>query len=281
MGRDPGHQRACGKRQPIPRSAGRLRRCPRLPSLTSVTTSQIHRPDAGAAPRHFAASSASSARARTSSTGFRRPRRRIEREIASMPGVFQLSVDAPLDREVDRSSALGIPAVLLFGLPRRRTRPDRELRRRRDRAAGAAPAPARHPDLLLITDVCFCEYTSHGHCGVLRGRTAWTTTRRCELLAAWRVTHAEAGADIVAPSGMMDGMVRGDPRPRSTRPGFDDRAILSYAAKYASAFYGPFREAAESRRAFGDRREYQMDSGQRARGDARSRAGRGRRARTC
>jgi porphobilinogen synthase len=183
---------------------------------------------------------------------------RIEREIGSMPDVFQLSVDEMLDREVDRVRAAGIPAVLLFGIPATKDEVgsenfsddgivQRALRRLR----------ARHPDLLLISDLCCCEYTTHGHCGVVRGGTV-DNDATLEILARAAVSHARAGADIIAPSGMMDGMV-GAIRSALDEAGHADRAILSYAVKYASAFYGPFREAAESAPAFGDRRQYQMD----------------------
>ena len=182
----------------------------------------------------------------------------IERPIASMPGVHHLSVDEALDREADRVLSLGIPAVLLFGLPAAKDETgtenfaedgivQRALRRLR----------ARHPDLLLLTDVCCCEYTSHGHCGVLRDGVV-DNDATLEILGRVAVTHARAGADIVAPSGMMDGMVAAI-RAALDGAGFTDRAILSYAVKYASAYYGPFREAADSTPAFGDRRQYQMD----------------------
>lgn len=183
---------------------------------------------------------------------------RVEREIASMPDVFQLSVDEALDREVDRIRSAGVPAVLLFGIPATKDEigsenfaddgiVQRALRRLRE----------RHPDLLLISDLCCCEYTSHGHCGLVRdGRVDNDAT--LEILGRAAVSHAGAGADILAPSGMMDGMVAAI-RAALDGAGHTDRAILSYAVKYASAFYGPFREAAESAPAFGDRREYQMD----------------------
>lgn len=182
----------------------------------------------------------------------------IEREIGSMPGVHHLSVDHALDREADRVRALGLGGVILFGIPEHKDAIGSEnfagdgivqqaLRRLRD----------RHPDLLLITDVCCCEYTSHGHCGILRGETV-DNDATLEILGRVAVSHAEAGADIVAPSGMMDGMVAAI-REALDDGGHADRAILSYAVKYASAFYGPFREAAESTPAFGDRRQYQMD----------------------
>jgi len=183
---------------------------------------------------------------------------RQAREISSMPGVFQLSVDERLDGEVGRLEQLGIPAIILFGLPAAKDEigsenfaPDgivqQALRRLR----------ARHPDLLLITDVCCCEYTSHGHCGVVRNG-AVDNDATLEILGRVAVSHAEAGADIVAPSGMMDGMVTAI-RTALDAAGFQNCSVLRYAVKYASAFYGPFREAADSAPAFGDRRQYQMD----------------------
>jgi porphobilinogen synthase len=184
--------------------------------------------------------------------------RGVEREIESMPGVHHLSVDESLDREADRVVELGIPAVILFGLPAAKDDigaenfaedgiVQRALRRLRE----------RHADLLLVTDVCCCEYTSHGHCGVLRGDTV-DNDATLEILGRVAVSHARAGADILAPSGMMDGMVAAI-RAALDSDGHDDRAILSYAVKYASGFYGPFREAAGSAPSFGDRRQYQMD----------------------
>lgn len=184
--------------------------------------------------------------------------RQVEREIRSMPGVFQLSVDGMLDREVDLIRQLGIPAVLLFGIPAAKDETgsenfsddgivQRALRRIRE----------RQPDLLQITDLCCCEYTSHGHCGIVRDGSV-DNDSTLEILGRVALTHARAGADIVAPSGMMDGMVAAI-RTALDDAGHSDTAILSYAVKYASAFYGPFREAAESAPAFGDRRQYQMD----------------------
>jgi porphobilinogen synthase len=183
---------------------------------------------------------------------------RVEREIGSMPGVFQLSADAMLDREVDGIRALGIPAVVIFGIPAAKDEigsenfsddgiVQRALRRVRE----------RHPDLLLITDLCCCEYTSHGHCGIVRDGSV-DNDATLEILGRAALSHARAGADIIAPSGMMDGMV-GAIRAALDQEGHSETAILSYAVKYASAFYGPFREAAESAPAFGDRRQYQMD----------------------
>lgn len=183
---------------------------------------------------------------------------RVEREIRSMPDVFQLSVDQALDQEVDRIRSLGILAVLLFGIPASKDELGSEnfaengivqqaLRRIRQ----------RHPDLLLISDLCCCEYTSHGHCGVVRAGSV-DNDATLEILARAAVSHAGAGADIIAPSGMMDGMVAAI-RAALDAAGHTDQAILSYAVKYASAFYGPFREAADSAPTFGDRRQYQMD----------------------
>jgi porphobilinogen synthase len=182
----------------------------------------------------------------------------MEREIPAMPGIFHLSVDEALDREIERILAVGVPAVILFGIPAAKDETgsenyasdgivQRALRRLR----------AAYPDLILITDVCCCEYTSHGHCGVLRN-DAVDNDLTLEILAKVAVSHAEAGADIVAPSGMMDGMV-GAIRRALDEAGYQQCAILSYAVKFASAFYGPFREAAQSAPASGDRRGYQMD----------------------
>ena len=183
----------------------------------------------------------------------------IEREVGSMPGVFQQSVDRALDTAV-KARDLGIPAVLLFGLPERKDAtgsdallddgPVQSLVRAIKKTA---------PDLCVITDVCLCEYTDHGHCGVLEGETV-ANDPTLDLLAAEALSHARAGADIVAPSDMMDGRV-GRIREELDNEGFDEVAILSYAAKYCSGFYGPFREAADSAPQFGDRRGYQMDPG--------------------
>jgi porphobilinogen synthase len=175
-----------------------------------------------------------------------------------MPGVFHFSVDEKLDREIDTIRSRGIPAVLLFGIPANKDElgsenysddgiVQRALRRVRE----------RHPDLLLITDICCCEYTSHGHCGVVREGSV-DNDATLEILGRVGISHARAGADIVAPSGMMDGMV-GAIRSALDGARHTEIAILSYAVKYASAFYGPFREAADSAPAFGDRRQYQMD----------------------
>jgi porphobilinogen synthase len=179
------------------------------------------------------------------------------REIASMPGVFQMSVDE-IVKEAAAAKADGIPGVLLFGLPDSK-----------DSAGSAAydpEAPVQSavralkravPDLLVVTDVCLCEYTSHGHCGILIDDEVDNDATVTELVRA-ALSHAAAGADIVAPSDMMDGRIGRIREALDTR-GFNQTAILSYAAKYCSAFYGPFREAADSAPAFGDRRSHQMD----------------------
>ena len=186
----------------------------------------------------------------------------LRREIASMPGQYQLSLDR-LGEVVDEAVALRIPALLLFGIPAEKD------------AHGSAALhdsgivqeairliKKRSPETLVITDVCFCEYTDHGHCGPVKtigGRIDVDNDATLPLLAEQAVSHAKAGADVIAPSGMMDGMVR------AIRQGLDEAnfshlPILSYAAKFASGFYGPFRDAAESTPSFGDRRSYQMDA---------------------
>jgi porphobilinogen synthase len=181
----------------------------------------------------------------------------VRREVPSMPGVFNLSVDEAV-REAAAARADGVRAVLLFGLPDHK---DAEGSGAYDSEApvqAAVRALKREvPDVLVITDVCLCEYTDHGHCGILDGeRIANDPT--VEQLARAAVSHAAAGADIVAPSDMMDGRVGAIRRALDDR-GFDEVAIMSYAAKYCSAFYGPFRDAAASAPTFGDRRTHQMD----------------------
>jgi porphobilinogen synthase len=181
----------------------------------------------------------------------------VRREVPSMPGVYQLSVDEAV-KEAAAAKADGVPGVLLFGLP--------ESKDDIGSAAYDPDAPVQAAtralkrdvaDLLVVTDVCLCEYTSHGHCGVLvDGEVANDPT--VELLGRAALSHAAAGADIVAPSDMMDGRV-GHIRRSLDQAGFSHVAIMSYAAKYSSAFYGPFRDAADSTPAFGDRRSHQMD----------------------
>lgn len=192
---------------------------------------------------------------------FVRPGEGIRREIPSMPGQHQLSVDQ-LIREAEAIRRLGVRACILFGIPESKDATGSSALRDDGIVAVAVRALKRAiPELLVITDECFCEYTDHGHCGILSERTGRLDVdndRTLEILAQQCVVHARAGADVVAPSGMMDGMVRAI-RAGLDAAGFEHVPILSYAAKYASAFYGPFREAAESPPQFGDRRSYQMD----------------------
>ena len=183
----------------------------------------------------------------------------VRNPISSMPGIFQLSINHAVE-EAKRAYSLGISGVLLFGIPREK-----------DEAASGAYDPEgvvqlatraikdAAPELLVVGDVCLCEYTSHGHCGVVdRERGEVLNDVSLELLARTASTQAEAGVDVVAPSDMMDGRVAAI-RAELDREGFEQTPIMAYSAKYASAFYGPFREAAESAPQFGDRRGYQMD----------------------
>jgi porphobilinogen synthase len=183
--------------------------------------------------------------------------RGVREPISSMPGQYRLSIDELL-KECKDAASMGIPAVLLFGLPR-----DKDPRGTEAYAEDGIIQQAVRavkdtiPDLLVITDVCLCEYTSHGHCGVVEdGRIKNDPT--LELIARTAVSHAEAGADLIAPSDMMDGRVAAI-REGLDESGFLETPIMAYSAKYASAFYGPFREAADSTPQFGDRRSYQMD----------------------
>jgi porphobilinogen synthase len=181
----------------------------------------------------------------------------VRKEISSMPGCFQESSDEVVKNAKDVFS-LGIPSVILFGIPEHKDEigssayDDHGVVQNAIRAIKDAV-----PELFLITDVCMCEYTSHGHCGVIKDGEVQNDST-IELLAKEAVSHAKAGADMVAPSDMMDGRVEAI-RLALDAEGFDEIPIMSYAAKYASAFYGPFREAAESTPQFGDRRSYQMD----------------------
>jgi porphobilinogen synthase len=178
--------------------------------------------------------------------------------IQAMPGVDRLSISAAV-AEAGEAAALGIPAVLLFGIPAHK---DEEGSGAWD-DEGAVQLATRaikdaHPEVLVIADLCLCEYTSHGHCGLLRGDGSVDNDASVELLARTAISQAQAGADVIAPSDMMDGRV-GAIRAALDEDGRSDTPILAYSAKFASAFYGPFREAADSTPAFGDRRGYQMD----------------------
>ncbi|HID98352.1 MAG TPA: porphobilinogen synthase [Thermodesulfobacteriaceae bacterium] len=188
--------------------------------------------------------------------------RNVRQPIEAMPGCWQMSVDMAVE-EAKEVSDLGIPAVILFGIPEKKDSRGSQAWARKGIVQKAVSAVKKAvPELLVITDVCLCEYTSHGHCGLLSGSrekgVSIDNDSTIELLAKTALSHARAGADIVAPSDMMDGRV-GAIRESLDNEGFDQVPILSYAVKYASAFYGPFREAAECAPQFGDRRSYQMD----------------------
>ncbi len=181
----------------------------------------------------------------------------VKKEIASMPGCYQQSVENAV-KDAEEVNSLGIPAVILFGIPEHKD----------ERGSGAYDEKGviqqairaikdKVPELIVITDVCLCEYTSHGHCGIVKGGKILNDPT-LELIAKEAVSHVKAGADMVAPSDMMDGRIAAV-RNALDKEGFIDTPIMSYASKYASAFYGPFREAAESTPQFGDRRTYQMD----------------------
>ena len=181
----------------------------------------------------------------------------VREPVPSMPGVERFSI-SELVAEATELQALGVPAVLLFGIPGAKD----EVGSGAYDSEGVVQLAVRalkdaHPDLTVITDVCLCEYTSHGHCGFVRDGEV-DNDISVELLARTAISHAEAGADVVAPSDMMDGRI-GAIRHQLDEEGFADTPIIAYSAKYASAFYGPFREAAESTPEFGDRRGYQMD----------------------
>jgi porphobilinogen synthase len=200
----------------------------------------------------------------------------VRKAVGSMPGVFNLSVDETV-REAEETNALGIPAIILFGLPEKKDEAATGAWEENGIVQRAARAIKKEvPDLLLIADVCLCEYMSHGHCGVVKPSAPQSlgaavanppvaatdyeivNDATLELLARTSVSLARAGIDIIAPSDMMDGRV-GAIRKALDQAGFENTPILSYAAKFASAFYGPFREAADSAPQFGDRRSYQMD----------------------
>jgi porphobilinogen synthase len=182
----------------------------------------------------------------------------VRREISSLPGNFHLSVDQ-LQPEIDRVVAAGVPAVLLFGLPEHKDELGSEACSPTAAVQRAIAEIKRlAPQLGVITDVCLCEYTSHGHCGEVDAAGEVLNDPTLKLLTRVAVSHAEAGADIIAPSDMMDGRIAAI-RAGLDAAGFSDRAIMAYAVKYSSAFYGPFREAADSAPQFGDRRGYQMD----------------------
>ncbi len=189
---------------------------------------------------------------------FVREGKSVREPVAAMPGIERYSPDT-LGPVVKRVASLGIPAVLLFGIPQKKD----EFGTAAHKADGVVQQAVRRikdacPDLLVITDLCLCEYTSHGHCGILTPEGEVENDETLEVLAKVALSHAKAGADIIAPSDMMDGRV-GFIREALDEGGHELLPIMSYSAKYASAFYGPFREAAGSKPAFGDRKSYQMD----------------------
>lgn len=182
----------------------------------------------------------------------------VKKEITSMPGCYQQSIDN-IVKDCSEVVALGIPAVILFGIPEHKDEVGSEAYSDEGIVQHAVKAIKNsHPGLIVITDVCLCEYTSHGHCGIIKNGVVQNDAT-LELLAREAVSHARAGADMVAPSDMMDGRVAAI-REALDDAGHIDTPIMAYAAKYASSFYGPFREAAESVPQFGDRRSYQMDA---------------------
>jgi porphobilinogen synthase len=188
---------------------------------------------------------------------FARPGKNVRSEVSSMPGVYQQSADQIVE-ECREVADLGIPAVILFGLPEKKDETGSESASAQGAVQRSIEAIRKAKlDLLVITDVCLCEYTSHGHCGVVKDGEVLNDPT-LEILAAAALSQARAGADIVAPSDMMDGRVAAIRRKLDENK-FPDVAILSYAAKYCSSFYGPFREAGQSAPQFGDRRSYQMD----------------------
>jgi porphobilinogen synthase len=183
----------------------------------------------------------------------------VKKEIKSMPGVFQLSLEN-LVKEAKVVQKLGIPAIILFGIPKKKDEVGSQAYDRKGIVQQAVKRIKKAcPDLIVITDVCLCEFTSHGHCGIIRDGDV-VNDETLELLADAALSHAEAGADMVAPSDMMDGRVSAI-RGALDDNGYDHIPIMSYAAKYASGYYGPFRDVAESAPKFGDRRSYQMDPG--------------------
>jgi porphobilinogen synthase len=217
----------------------RLRRLRRTPALRSLVREARLSPDQFILPL------------------FTTPGTGVRKQIGSMPGVMQLSVDQIVS-EAKGARADGVPAVLLFGLPPHKDEVGSGAYDQKGPVQEAVRAIRRDvPEMVVITDVCLCEYTSHGHCGVIVGGDI-ANDATVDLLVRSALSHAAAGADIVAPSDMMDGRV-GAIRAALDERGFDQVAIMSYAAKYCSGFYGPFREAADSTPQFGDRRSHQMD----------------------
>ncbi|MDD5657233.1 MAG: porphobilinogen synthase [Elusimicrobia bacterium] len=224
----------------MPFPAERPRRLRASPAMRALTRETVLRPDDLVMPL------------------FVRPGRGVRRPIASMPGQFQLSCDE-LVKDVGELAAAGVPAVMLFGIPGRKdARASGAYARDGIIQTAARRLKDRHPGVLIMADLCFCEYTDHGHCGVTRRDGSIDNDATLELAAKTAVSQAAAGCDVIAPSGMMDGQVAAI-RAALDAAGRAETPILAYAVKYASAFYGPFREAAESPPKFGDRATHQMD----------------------
>ena len=181
----------------------------------------------------------------------------IKTEVASMPGVYQMSLDEIL-KECDELKALGIYAVILFGIPETKDSVGSDALCEHGIIASSVKAiKEAHPDMFVVTDLCFCEYTDHGHCGIIDDHTV-LNDETLEISAAQAIVHAEAGADMIAPSGMMDGIVE-TLREALDEAGYENLPIMSYSTKFASGYYGPFRDVAASTPSFGDRSSYQMD----------------------
>ncbi len=189
---------------------------------------------------------------------FVREGKSLKNPIESMPGIYQLSIDEAI-KEARSAYALGIKGVILFGIPQEKDEMGSEAYSENGIIARAIhDIKSALPDIVIVADACFCEYTSHGHCGVLSKKGELLNDPTLEMLKKEAYVYAKMGADIIAPSGMIDGMVKAI-RESLDENGFSDTAIMSYSVKYSSAFYGPFRDAAESAPAFGDRKSYQMD----------------------
>ena len=188
---------------------------------------------------------------------FVRPGEGIKTEVASMPGVYQMSIDEIL-KECEELKKLGIYAIILFGIPEVKDSVGSDALCEHGIIASSVKAiKAAHPDMFVVTDLCFCEYTDHGHCGIIDDKTV-LNDETLEISAKQAIVHAKAGADMIAPSGMMDGIIE-TLREALDEAGYENLPIMSYSTKFASGYYGPFRDVAESTPSFGDRSSYQMD----------------------
>ncbi len=188
---------------------------------------------------------------------FVRPGESIKTEVASMPGVYQMSIDEIL-KECEELKKLGIYAIILFGIPEVKDSVGSDALCEHGIIASSVKAIKQaHPDMFVVTDLCFCEYTDHGHCGIIDDNTV-LNDETLEISAAQAIVHAKAGADMIAPSGMMDGIIE-TLREALDEGGYENLPIMSYSTKFASGYYGPFRDVAESTPSFGDRSSYQMD----------------------